>query len=80
MNNTASAAPTTVTATAPNGQTFTKAAVLRGYDVRYAILGRKDDTWTAISWKVDFFAAHRTMHSKKFRDMGFDEMTIADAV
>lgn len=64
-----------VTAAAPNGQTFTKAAILRGYEIRAAVLGRTGNTWTAIGWHVDASAADRKAFSPKVRN-SYDEVIV----
>ena len=62
-----------VSATAPNGQVFTKPALLRGYTVRYAILVRKGDEWAAKAWLVDSPASYRKLISLQ-RKGEFDEV------
>lgn len=80
MNNTEALAAAVVTATAPDGQVFTHSALLRGYyTTRQALLVRTGDTWKALSWHVDWFAAHRKMTSKKIRE-AYDERIIVDVV
>lgn len=46
-----------VQATAPDGTVFTKAAVLRGYKVRVAVLALIDGAWVAKGWHCDVASA-----------------------
>jgi hypothetical protein len=75
--NTTPATTGQVQATAPNGQVFSKAAVLRGYTVRAAVLGRTGDTWAAVSWCVDLAAADRKVFSPKVQN-AYDEVIVVE--